>query len=236
MHNASRRTSLIALSGVLTGCYRAAVIARSSETLEKKSTDEDKALAYKYRGIRGGELRVDALVRMPPTALHRPNGQLFNIGTGSFRPGKSDISSYGGTTRGDQLVVPEYLRMMRYAEGSKRNLNDFAPPAYNGDLVYETTVPIAPRIPDAVLDRVRRYNGSLTLKLRLTLDTILVGWEVKNGRSYPFKLDKDGYAYETDEDTLPGGDFREAKRFNGKIVRKGWYIDPKTAQRVETDF
>jgi hypothetical protein len=199
-------------------------------------TDEDRLLARKYRGIRGDELRVDALVNMPPAALHMPDGRLFNIGTGSFRPGKVDISSYGGATPQDRLVVPKYLRMMRYAEGAKRNLNDFAPPAFNGELAYETIVPIAPRIPDAVLDRVRRYNGSLTLKLRLTLDTILVGWEVKNGRGYPFKRDRDGYAYETDEDTLPGGDFREAKIFNGKVVRKGWYVDPRTGQRIETDF
>jgi hypothetical protein len=23
---------------------------------------------------------------------------------------------------------------------------------------------------------------------------------------------------------------------NGKIVRKGWYVDPKTGQRIETDY
>jgi hypothetical protein len=191
------------------------VAANQAGTSATEMTEEDRALAYKFQGIRGGELRVDALVKMPPTALHRPDGQLFNIGTGSFRPGIVDISSYGGTAPGDRLVVPKYLRMMRYAAGARRNLNDFAPPAFNGELVYETIVPIASRIPDSVLDRVRRYNGSLSLKLRLTLDTILVGWEVKNGKGYPFKRDKNGYAYETDDDTLPGVDFREAKIFNG---------------------
>jgi hypothetical protein len=33
-----------------------------------------------------------------------------------------------------------------------------------------------------------------------------------------------------------GGDFREAEIVNGIAVRKGWYIDPKTGQKIETDF
>lgn len=231
-----RRKLLIAVSGVLAACQRHLIAATPPATPKNELSDEDRFLANKYRGIRGGELRVDALVNMPPVALHVPDGRLFNIGIGSFGPGASTISSYGGGAQGDRLVVPKYLRMMRFAEGSKRTGTRRAPPAYDGELVYETTVPIASRIPDEVLDRVRKYNGSLALKLRLTLDTILVGWEVRNGQSYPFKLDKDGYAYVTDEDNLPGGDFREAKIFNGKVVRKGWYIDPKTGQRIETDF
>lgn len=33
-----------------------------------------------------------------------------------------------------------------------------------------------------------------------------------------------------------GGDFREAKIYNGIAVRKGWYIHPRTGERIEADF
>lgn len=39
-----------------------------------------------------------------------------------------------------------------------------------------------------------------------------------------------------EEYRMAGGDFREAKIFNGKVVRPGWYIDKKTGQRIETDY
>jgi hypothetical protein len=35
---------------------------------------------------------------------------------------------------------------------------------------------------------------------------------------------------------MAGGDFQEATVFNGKVLRKGWYIHPKTGQKIETDF
>jgi hypothetical protein len=231
-----RRTLLIAACGLVSACQRQLRAATQSATLAKELTDEDRALAHKYRGIRGGELRVDALVNVPSTALHMPDGRLFNIGTGSFRPGRVGISGYGGSVQGDRLVVPKYLRMTRYAEGSKRTGTRLAPPVYDGELVHEAIVPIAARIPDAVLDRVRKYNGSLALKLRLTLDTILVGWEVRNGRSYPFKLDKDGYAYSTDEDNLPGAIFVRRRNSTVRWCEKAGTSTRKLARRSRPTF
>jgi hypothetical protein len=35
---------------------------------------------------------------------------------------------------------------------------------------------------------------------------------------------------------MADGDFQEARIFNGQVIRKGWYIHPKTKQKIETDF
>ncbi len=107
----------------------------------------------------------------------------------------------------------------------------------------DVIVPVATRIPDEVLDRIRKYKGSLKLKLRMTPETILVGWEIRNGKNYPWKKDEYGRSYATDEDIMIGGDFCEKqilfRMIDGKlqqIRRKGWQIDPKTGQKIEMDY
>lgn len=201
--------------------------------------DPDAALRYKFRGIRGGERRIDAFKKESGVALYLESGLLFDAGV--FNRG-AKISGYGGHSAGDQLVVPKTLRLVRYSANSRR-LGGITYPAYDGIPILDVTVPVAERIPDEVLDRIRKYKGSLRLKLRIHPKTLMVGWEVRNGRSYPFKRDKWGNAYTTDEDDMVGGDFCE-RRVQNRIIdghfqlveSKGWYIDPETGQRVEADF
>ena len=205
-------------------------------------SSEDAALKHRFRRIGGGEKRIDAIGDLRPVALFFPSGELFQKLSG---PGRhASISSYGGGGTGDNLVVPRTLRMIRYEDGSIPFGNAAPFAAYDGAVVTDVTVPVASRIPDNVLDRVRQSNGGLRLKLRIHPQTLLVAWEVSLGRKWEFRRDFAGNAYTTDEDTLPGGDFREARvRFellpNGgerKIFEPGWYIDPKTGQKIETDF
>jgi len=81
-------------------------------------------------------------------------------------------------------------------------------------------------------------RGGMRLKLRLTPETILVGRDVINYPDFqPGKRDQFGVLITG----LPvyhavGGDFREAKIVNGIAVRKGWYFEPKTGQKIETNF
>lgn len=211
--------------------------------------DSDAAIKYRYKGIPGGgELYIDATFHTRGRSLiYNARGILF--ARGQFAPGGGQHRSYFGDEKSGGLPIPKSLRMLRYPLDAKVNhqwdyvkfLDD--QPPYFGEPLVDVTVPVASRIPDAVLDRIRKYKGSLKLKLRLTPETILVGWEVRNGRSYPFKRDQWGNAYVTDEDVMIGGDFCEAQavdRFvDGKIRlirKKGWQIDPATGQRVETDF
>lgn len=234
MNEARRRIlkSLPGLAVLLTGC---------SSDVDKAAVTNDPyaALRYKFRGIRGGERRIDAFASVSGIALYLESGLVYDAGT--FNRG-AKISGYGGVSLGDRLVVPKTLRMVRYAEDS-RVLGGLTYPAYDGIPILDVTVPVAERIPDEVLDRVRKYKGSLVLKLRIHPKTLMVGWEVKNGRGYPFKRDKFGNAYTTDEDDMVGGDFCERRvqhryldgRFQ-MVESKGWYIDPDTGQRVEADF
>lgn len=200
-------------------------------------SSEDTALKHRFRGIGGGEKRIDAIGDMRPIALFFPSGDLFQKLSG---PGRhASISSYGGGGTGDNLVVPRTLRMIRYEDGSIPfgNAKPFA--AYDGAVVTDVTVPVASRIPEDLLEDLRRDpKGVLRLKLRIHPDTLLVGWDIERRPGFdPKKRDQFGEAvYVAPVHSFAGGDFREATIFNGQVVRKGWYIDPKTGQKIETDF
>lgn len=98
---------------------------------------------------------------------------------------------------------------------------------YEGTIIGDYTVPVAERIPEALLDDLRRNpRGNLRLKIRLADDGVLIGWDIE----------RKGFRECTSaEYEMAGGDFREAERCNGKAVRKGWYID-KSGQKIETDY
>jgi len=231
--NSERRhvvKSLGTLVVLLTGCH---------SDVGKPAKDKDAGLRHRFRGVRGGEKRIDSFASVSGVALYLESGLVFAAGT--FNRG-AKISGYGGQSAGDRLVVPRTLRMVRYPEDSRR-IADITYPAYDGTPILDVTVPVAERIPDEVLDRIRKYKGSLILKFRIHPKTLMVAWEVRNGRSYPFKRDEWGNAYTTDEDDMVGGDFCE-RRVQNRIIdgrsvlveSKGWYIDPETGQRIEADF
>lgn len=199
---------------------------------------EDAALKHKFRGMRGGELRVDSTFETDSVVIiNADTGLLFNIGKGVFGPGASSVSGYGGNADGDRLVMPKYLRMMRYPDDAKF-LSAHRPPYFEGAPLVDVTVPVAARIPPEALDDLRKHGGGLRLKLRIHPETLLVGWDIARRPGYdPAKKDQFGNSvYVPAEYSWVGGDFREAIRFNGRIVEKGWYINPKTGQRIETDF
>lgn len=196
---------------------------------------EDAALKHKFRGMRGGELRVDSTFETDSVVIiNVDSGYLLNVGMGVFVPGGSTVSSYGGNVDGDRLAVPKHLRMMRYPETS-RLLSRYKFPYFDGTPIVDVTVPVAERIPEEALDDLRRHGGGLRLKLRITPETLLVGWDIARSDP-PIKSLSGTPIFGPTRYSWIGGDFREAIRFNGRVVEKGWYIDPKTGQRIETDF
>lgn len=236
--------ALAAIFGGLQGCTR------ERENLRPDLiSDEDTALRHQFRGLRGGELFVDALVETNRSVIYKPDGNLFAGLFGVYSPTKSVRTGYFGDEKAANLFsVPKTLRMVRYPAEAEinvdwkgRNIREAG--MFLGNPVVDVTVPVASRIPIEALDRVRKYNGSLTLKLRMTPDTLLIGWEVRNGQNYRYKVDKNGLEFVTDEDVMKGGDFCERQvrdtPVNGelKLVEiKGWYIDPKSGQKIATDF
>jgi hypothetical protein len=138
---------------------------------------------------------------------------------------------------GDRLVIPKHLRMMRYPDDA-RFLSYDTPPYFEGTPIVDVTVPVAERIPDEALDDLRKNGGGLRLKLRIHPDTLLVGWDIDRRPGYnPAIKDSSGSPLHVRAQySWVGGDFREAIRRKGQPIEKGWYIDPKTKQRIETDY
>lgn len=73
---------------------------------------------------------------------------------------------------------------------------------YGGTILGDYTIPVAERIPDAVLHELRMHpRGNLRLKLRLKPDGVLFGWDIE--RTAP---SADVSIFE-----MPGGDFAETR-------------------------
>lgn len=203
-------------------------------------SSEDAVLKYRFRDVGGGELFVSGFAVVGPVALFEESGRNYHsIRTWFDQNGGGIRTSYGGGVMGDQLVIPKTLRMIRYSKDAviKANATPFS--AFEGAVVSDVTVPIASRIPEDLLEDLRRDpKGVLRLKLRIHPDTLLVGWDIERRPGFdPKKRDQFGEAvYVAPVHSFVGGDFREASIFNGQVVRKGWYIDPKTGQKIETDF
>ena len=122
--------------------------------------------------------------------------------------------------------------------GLMKSLNAKVYLSMDGPLLYDVVIPIADRIPDDLLDELRRERGNLRIKIRLHQEGVLLGWDIQRRPGFnPKKRDKWGEAvYVGPVHSFAGGDFREAEIFNGQVIRKGWYIHPRTKERIETDF
>lgn len=220
---------------VALGLAPAAGCGQSGRAASHTGDDPDAALKRKFKGIYGGQKRIDAFTSLIRVVLLLENNLIFAAGV--FGPG-GKISSYGGSVDGDRLPIPKTLRYVRYSKEAKFITRD-SWPMYEGDPLVDVTVPVASRIPDDLLADLRRdRKGMLRLKIRLMPDAILIGWDIERRPGFdPKKRDSAGQiAYVAPVHSFAGGDFREAERVNGKVVRMGWYIDPRTGQRVETDF
>ena len=69
--------------------------------------------------------------------------------------------------------------------------------SYFGQVLGDYTLPIASRIPDAVLQEIRKNGGGLRLKFRLKPDGVLFGWDIER------------FSGGLPRHTMPGGDFLE---------------------------
>lgn len=72
---------------------------------------------------------------------------------------------------------------------------------YEGEIAGDYTIPVASRIPDAILDDIRANGGGLRLKFRLKPDGVMLGWDIERGSPRG-----DVSIFES-----PGGDFLETR-------------------------
>jgi hypothetical protein len=215
LHRTTRRQLLLA-TACLAGCDPLRAVVTSNNGM----SDEDKALERKFRGIKGGELRVDSLFEVTGLNIFDDNGKLFFSSASMTPPGGNAIRSY--STR---FGVPKKLRVEwrdKIEMVEDPHLKGIPIGAFHGGTVLgDYTVPVASRIPEDLLEARREGAGGLRLKIRIHPDGPLIGWDLSRGFNLQY---------------FAGGDFREADIENGKVLRRGWYIHPKTGQTIETDF
>ena len=213
-------TSVIALSGCGLGSRH-----KEAEPARPLSP-EDELLKHKFRGLRGGQLRVDSLFYVEGLNIFNEHGRLFFATAGMTPPHRAN-ASYGA-----EFGVPKFLRFewrdkieMEPRGALNRGLPDGA--YYGGTLLGNYTIPVASRIPDALLEDKRRNGGGFRLKIRIHPDGPLIGWDLERG----IGTGPDGSKFHH-----AGGDFQEAYIYQGEVLRKGWFIHPKTGERIETDY
>ena len=220
-----RRALLIAASGAFVNACSFGAKRTPAEPARPLSA-EDEQLKRKFRGLQGGQLRVDSLFQVRGLNIFNENGYLFFAMAGITPPHRAN-SSYGA-----DFGVPKFLRFewrdkieMEPRGALKRGLPDGA--YYGGNILGNYTVPVASRIPDALLEDKRRNGGGFRLKIRIHPDGPLIGWDLERG----IGTGPDGSKFHH-----AGGDFQEAYIYQGQVLRKGWFIHPKTGERIETDY
>ena len=156
---------------------------------------------YQYVTItREGDIQIDALAKVGPKNRH------------------TSFSS-------SEYPVPKTIHVKWRNPQDGKAIMDNGELRYEGTVIGDYTVPVAERIPDAILNELHKGKSNLRLKIRLIDDGILVGWDIE----------RRGKLKGSVEYVMAGGDFVQAERFNGKVVRKGWYIN-KNGQKIETDY
>jgi hypothetical protein len=208
-----RRLLLLSLVG-LGGCDQVAE-ALDLDGSWANLSDEDKALRRKFRGLQGGELFVDGFGVKEGVNISDETGKLF------FKRAVVSARNNSKHSYSAKFGVPKMLRAVWRDPAVEYGGNPMTGQYAGGRVIGDYTVPVASRIPEEVLDAMRQKVGGFRLKIRLHDDGLLIGWDLSRGFNLQY---------------FAGGDFREADRENGQVVRKGWYIHPKTGQRIETDF
>jgi hypothetical protein len=192
---------------------------------QAKKVEMSDPLRYKFRGLYGGVLRLDAVTPKQAVSFYSEKGRLGNS------PSLLSLKNVSHSTyTSGSVPVPRSIRAT-WREG-KYLLNHNG--EWNGGtIIGDYTVPVAERIPDDFLDFIRANGGALRLKIRLVDDGILIGWDIE--QRIPIRS-SDPKAGNYLNYALPGGDFCEAQ-FN-KDTRQldpGWYID-KSGKKVFTDY
>ncbi len=183
------------------------------------SADPEEAhLQKKFRGIYGLVLRLDAtLPKKLGVTITDEKGRIVSA-SATLSPENVRNKTYTDNS------IPKTIRAT-WREGKFESV--YGGGWKDGTIIGDYTVPMAERIPDSILDYIRKNGGALRLKIRLKDDGILIGWDVEERFTTQYGS---GLRW-----VQPGGDFQEAKIFDGKVVQKGWYIE-KNGQKIETDY
>jgi len=227
------RLAAAALGTGLTSACRSKLPAAPPASLTESDARylESRARMLQRFGRPGFELVVDAMAGQ----------ELLGV---EFFPENATHSFYraGGQTLRSQAKmilsqpVPERARIL-WRDSDKFASDGRA--VYAGNILGDETIEVGSRIPQELIDDLKRDpHGNLRLKFRMSKDGTLFGWDIQRRPGYdPSLRDPQGrHIHFPAVHSFAGGDFREAEIVNGKVLRKGWYIHPRTGQRIETDY
>ncbi len=269
--NDVRRTLCQTLGGWLAvlglgACGQPAVRAQAKSV--RSYTDEELRRMNKFRGINGAEWLLSGAESISYVSVWDENNQIVD---------SPAAVSPGSRSRFSINKIPIELRVTWRDQDLKNPVysNNHRESWTGGKVTGTFVIPVADRIPDELLDDLRRDpKGSLRIKVRLHREGVLLGWDIERRPGFdPKKRDSFGeIAYVSPGWVKTGGDFKEARGVywledeSGNLVRaprpetlggvmppelarrgivfnrhgflneKGWYIHPKTGQRIETDF
>jgi hypothetical protein len=232
--------TLLGLSGLstLTGCGPSMSAQRRAPVDLLAYSTEDQALIHKFRGIRGFELYM--------SGFGTKEDYIHAIGVDDKGGGVVEMAfAKGGDSKQGGFWRPtgpyKYVDFKLYKGNTVKYHwdNNGNKTGMSGHLYGQWRVPVAERIPDDLLDDLRANpKGGMRIKFRFHPDGVLLGWDIQRRPGFdPNKRDEFGnQLFVRAVHSFAGGDFREAQIINGQVVRKGWYIHPKTGERIETDF
>jgi hypothetical protein len=203
-------------------------------------TQDEKYWQHKFRGLAGGQLRIDSMTDVYGVTIYNETGGL--IATGGWSPSGNSIGSYGA-----EFGVPISIRVVRY-EGENLRPTNPSGTYSGGSIVFDRTFPVAARVPDELLDELRKNGGGFRLKLRIAPDDVYIGWDIERRPGFDPGAKDAADTYHPPYFAMTGGDFKEARTqyyeqtrkgyelLKPGVREKGWYIDKKTGQKIETDF
>ena len=193
----------------MTGC------ASQPAAKDRNLSDEDKKLQHKFRGIYGVVLRLDALTRKDYTTTTSDKGILISQDA-HLGPGGATNLTF---TDNSSMPIPKTIRAT-WRANPNRDISLRDSRWQGGTIIGDYTVPVAERIPDELIDYIRKNGGALRIKIRLRDDGIAIGWDIE--RIIPLKDWKPEYKLPSGISyLLPGGDFMEDIDVEGKIT-PGW--------------
>ena len=230
----SRRTFLIFGAAFLTGCRTPPPAPPKPISPEQARYLESRQRMLERFGRPGFELVVDAMAGQEFLAVEfYPENAKYSF----YRAGGQSLTSRANLSLSQ--FVPERVRII-WRDSDTYVLNpDRVTSRRAGNIIGDETIEVGTRVPQELIDDLKRDpRGSLRLKFRMSDQGTLFGWDIERRPGFdPKKRDQWGEAvYVGPVHSFAGGDFREAKIFNGKPVRKGWYIDRRAGKTIETDY
>jgi len=162
-----------------------------------------------------GTLRRDAKPEKDGITIYDEKGQQLDA---AARLSKKIV----GNSSGGERRIPRAIRAT-WRTGDFRMTSEGT--WVGGTLMGDYTTTVAERIPREVFEYMRKNGGSLRLKIRVVDGAVLVGWDVE--KYVPVEGWKPGDGDSGFHYYMAGGDFREDRVYNGKIVEPGWeHIPP----------